>query len=772
MASIPAAAATSQNVSVPFIPELTNSNFLDILLPSCEVPEAGPLTADLVSPDPINPLMDALKQTVHRTVTWNNANAYDSTLDPVVDAFYGMRPYIMDSELRRKLEMSWTADPLSTLRIIWNTRSIHDGKGAKEVFYQAWGWLYQKHPRTAIENLHLLVKPACKISKEGDLAPHGYWKDLLNLVCLAAVDQLGPYDQQPAFDFLHAPRVFRGRRYSYGYDSDGSDEESPVRVRRGEKPKITPEEAVARQEKEKVEARERRVQRRADLHETISSKLGSDPHFRALYIAVARMFADQLVKDTLILDKLSDIPAGSQTAEERDLLSRQVSLAGKWAPTPGLSHDRHSNMATAIAMLIHFAQKIQTPSGISITPGSTSPISPLDAHVLRSFYHRWVLRPLRAHIHCPEPLMSANRWTDIRYTRVPSICMQRNMPHFYTHDPEGFEKYLEQVEKGTKRISGATLMPHTILGEAMACYNDINHPSFLSNSKVKPGVLAKITETRTKLAEAKVRTFEAQWKTMLERVKETGQLENSLAVCDVSGSMGSLYGRFNPKDVDPILPAVALSMVLAQTASPPFNNGFISFSEHPEFIRLDPSKSLAEMAREMVGTDWGMNTDFDAVFLKLLLPLATQHAVKPEDMVKRLFVFSDMQFDESRENIEGAGAWETNHDVIERAYNKAGYEMPEIVYWNLAGGEVTTTPVTGEKKGVALMSGFSPNMLKVFVGLDEEEAEDKEWVEVGEDGEVKEKGKKAKQDRPKLTPKEVVMKALGKESFSELIVVD
>lgn len=136
MASIPAAAATSQNVSIPFIPELTNPKFIDILLPARKASEAGPLTTDAVSPDRTNPLMDALKQTVHRTVTWNNANAYDSTLDPVVDAFYGMRPYIMDSELRRKLEESWAVDPISTLRIIWNIRSIHDGKGEKEVFYQ------------------------------------------------------------------------------------------------------------------------------------------------------------------------------------------------------------------------------------------------------------------------------------------------------------------------------------------------------------------------------------------------------------------------------------------------------------------------------------------------------------------------------------------------------------------------------------------------------------------------------------------------------------
>ena len=64
--------------------------------------------------------------------------------------------------------------------------------------------------------------------------------------------------------------------------------------------------------------------------------------------------------------------------------------------------------------------------------------------------------------------MSANRWADILYTRVPSKCMKRNMKHFYRHDPTGFEKYLLAVESGKKKISGATLMPHELIGEAMS----------------------------------------------------------------------------------------------------------------------------------------------------------------------------------------------------------------------------------------------------------------------------------------------------------------
>ena len=84
---------------------------------------------------------------------------------------------------------------------------------------------------------------------------------------------------------------------------------------------------------------------------------------------------------------------------------------------------------------------------------------------------------------------------------------------------------------------------------------------------------------------------------------------------------------------------------------------------------------------------WGWNTNFNAVFLKLILPLAVQHNVPKDQMIKRIFVFSDMQFDEADARAstsrDAATEWKTNHDVIAEAYARAGYDVPELVYWNL-----------------------------------------------------------------------------------------
>jgi len=158
------------------------------------------------------------------------------------------------------------------------------------------------------------------------------------------------------------------------------------------------------------------------------------------------------------------------------------------------------------------------------------------------------------------------------------------------------------------------------------------------------------------------------------------------------------------------------------------------------------------------------------VFVRLLLPLAVKHRVPREDMVKRLFVFSDMQVDQATGTWEDVEGWETNHDAIARAYAGAGYDVPEIVYWNLA-SRLETVPVEAERKGVALMNGFSPAMMKVFMGEDadgEEKTMDDDMVMVDEQGE----GIKPTPQKQEMMPLSLMKKALGMASYDKLVVLD
>lgn len=413
------------------------------------------------------------------------------------------------------------------------------------------------------------------------------------------------------------------------------------------------------------------------------------------YIQVTRLFAEGLANDIQFLKKI----ANPQTPDQERLeASFQISLCGKYAPSLGGSHDRKTNIASAIAELLWMAGHLRIP------PGQHSPDTALSlsqVQDLRSAYTRWVVSPLRRFLQIPESYMSSNLWSELPYQRVPSTCMQRNKGLFQKHDRLRFAQYLREVAKGRKTISGGTLLPHSLLWEAIQSTDDIDKA-----------------------------VIDGQWNTLIETLKASGALDNCLAVCDVSGSMGNILdGMFGSKP-QPILPAVALSLVLAQVARPPWVNTFITFSENPQIERVHPEEGLAQTAMRICRADWGSNTDFNAVFTKLLLPLAVEAKLPKEEMIKRLFVFSDMQFDESYRDTLGEGNWQTEHQKVVGAFHEAGYDVPEIVYWNLAGNELAK-PVTATEEGVAIMSGFSPNMLKVFMeGGAIEQEEELQWEEI------------------------------------------
>lgn len=49
--------------------------------------------------------------------------------------------------------------------------------------------------------------------------------------------------------------------------------------------------------------------------------------------------------------------------------------------------------------------------------------------------------------------MCANKWQDVKYERVPSVCMKNNKGSFEGHDKERFTQYLEDVKAGKKTIA-------------------------------------------------------------------------------------------------------------------------------------------------------------------------------------------------------------------------------------------------------------------------------------------------------------------------------
>ena len=106
--------------------------------------------------------------------------------------------------------------------------------------------------------------------------------------------------------------------------------------------------------------------------------------------------------------------------------------------------------------------------------------------------------------------MASRRWNEIKYSRVPSICMNNNAGHFFACDHDSFEKYLFRVESGKGSINGAAMLPRELVAQIIALHN-----TGVSAGRKKGKILTTpvVVEARKALAETKVRVIEAQWKT-------------------------------------------------------------------------------------------------------------------------------------------------------------------------------------------------------------------------------------------------------------------
>ncbi|OQS01783.1 hypothetical protein THRCLA_21624 [Thraustotheca clavata] len=74
-------------------------------------------------------------------------------------------------------------------------------------------------------------------------------------------------------------------------------------------------------------------------------------------------------------------------------------------------------------------------------------------------------------------------------------------------------------------------------------------------------------------------------------------------------------------------------------------------------------------------------------------------------MPEKLIVVSDMQFNQADNNFE------TNYQVLQREFTEAGYEVPQLIFWNV-NGSTTDYPTLSSEANVSLISGYSSSVMK------------------------------------------------------------
>jgi hypothetical protein len=268
-----------------------------------------------------------------------------------------------------------------------------------------------------------------------------------------------------------------------------------------------------------------------------------------------------------------------------------------------------------------------------------------------------------------EQKMCAQEWTDITYPHVPSVAAGRYQKAFLKHDPSGYADYKAKLVTGEAKINASVSYPYDV--------------------------------TRS-LKNGDPEVANAQWAALPNYLE--GSDENILAVVDVSGSMCTpVSGSVTAQDV-----AISLGLYTSERLNGPFKDTFVTFSSSPKLQKV--SGDLQQRYAQMGRSDWGMSTDIQAVF-KLILNAGVKHGVPQSEMPSKLMILSDMEFNQCIRGANSVSAME----MIEAEFAAAGYKMPQIVFWNL-NGRAGNSPVTYDKTGAALVSGFSPSILKSVLG--------------------------------------------------------
>ena len=295
--------------------------------------------------------------------------------------------------------------------------------------------------------------------------------------------------------------------------------------------------------------------------------------------------------------------------------------------------------------------------------------------------YRKVLSTLRKRINVLERLMSAGKWEEIEFDKIPSKAGLKYKKCFANKDI--IKKQYENFAKDkTTKVNAAVLNPVDIADQIFHAWNP--------------------TETERLM-------WDKYWTNLKDYYN--GREESGIAIVDVSGSMSG----------QPMNAAVSMGAYIAERGKGPFRNHFITFSNNPQLVEFT-GVDLYDKFQRAKTADWGGSTNIEAVF-ELLLKTALQNRCSQEDLPQVLYVLSDMEFNghvscgpASNERwyttghpIYGQDQMETLLESIAHKWENYGFSLPRVVFWNLDARHENIPALGGR---FSYVSGFSMNMVE------------------------------------------------------------
>lgn len=288
-----------------------------------------------------------------------------------------------------------------------------------------------------------------------------------------------------------------------------------------------------------------------------------------------------------------------------------------------------------------------------------------------------------------ETQMCAKDWDGINFSHVPSKAMATYRKAF-ERNSSTFADYAAELAKPVNerdpkvKINAGAIYPHDVIKSLFNFHWGDATPK--------------------EMTVAEFNAIVAQWDALPNFIGDA----SILPIVDVSGSMDCLAGGSTSVTCSEV--ALALGLYCADKNKGVFKDVTATFSTVPQ---LDVLKgNIQQKVMQLSRQKWSMSTNLHAVF-DLVLKTAQNGNVAKGDMPNTLLILSDMQFNQCVRFDD------TALEMIKRKYEQAGYEMPNVVFWNLNAGD--NVPVRCDENGTALVSGFSPSILEAVLKQDTKE---------------------------------------------------
>ena len=353
--------------------------------------------------------------------------------------------------------------------------------------------------------------------------------------------------------------------------------------------------------------------------------------------------------------------------------NKPVSLLAKWLPSIK-THNKKNYFAVKLAKKLNLTEK----------------------------EYRKILSKLRDSLNIVEKHITNKEYEKIEYISVPSKAMVKYKNLFFTKDEVRFKEFIEEL-KDSKKAKYDNLFMNDFAKMYLDNLMKIGINYFYERTIKEAcrllfnNFFLKDLEENSQILLQNFKNEKNLINTMWKKQSKIEFDKNVLVIADTSGSM----------EGTPFETAISLAIYISQNnKSEEWRNKFIIFSSDCIEYSYDKDAEFTDIIDNIPLI--AENTNIDKVFKKILNDSIEKNLPQLDEVI----IVSDMEFDmvQDKKDMSNFKHWKSE-------FAKYNYELPKIIFWNVA-RNVESFPVTKLDYGTCLVSGYSKNILKSIIDIE------------------------------------------------------